>query len=104
MPSGSGNGNEKKSLDLKTIAGAVSLFILFSGLIGQWYTYKATIAELIVDYEKLEQCFEDYKERTDDRIIQMKIDITSSSTDIASIKTDIGEIKVDIKTLLSRPR
>lgn len=95
---------EKKILDIKMIGAIITVITLSIGLIGQWYNSQANIAQLEEDYTYLEKCFTEYKDKTDDRILQMKIDITSSSTDIASIKRDIAEIKTDIKTLLSRPR
>lgn len=98
------NGNGRKWFDIKTIATILSMAVMLGGLVGQWYTNKAAVAELQSDYSKLETAFVDYKEKTDERILNMKIDITSSTTDIATIKTDIAEIKADIKTLLSRPR
>jgi len=104
MADESTNGNGRKRFDLKTIATILGMAVMLGGLVGQWFTHKAAVAELQDDYVKLETAFVDYKEKTDERILDMKIDITSSTTDIKTIKEDIGEIKTDIKTLLSRPR
>ena len=93
-----------KRFDLKTLIPIIGMIVMLGGLVGQWYTHKAAVTELQKDYTKLETAFVDYREKTDERILDMKIDTTSSTTDIATIKTDIAEIKTDIKTLLSRPR
>ena len=98
------NGNGKKALDIKMIATVIGMTIMLSGLIGQWFTHKAAVAELQQDVVKIEQAFSGYKEITDERIMSMKLDITSSTADIATIKEDISEIKTDVKTLLMRPR
>jgi len=89
--------------DLKTIATIASLVVMASGVAGSWYTNKAAVAELQEDYTKLEDDYRTYKEKTDERIMDMKIEITSSTSDIKSIKEDVGEIKSDVKTLLRGP-
>lgn len=96
------NGNGKIKLDFKTIATIVSLLAMGGGLVASWATQKAALNELQRDYVTLQQEFKDYKEKTSETILNMKLDITSSSGDIRSIKEDVGEIKADVKQLLGR--
>ena len=96
--------NGKKKFDVKMMATILAMAVMLGGLVGQWFTNKATVSELQNDVTQVQIEFKDYKEKTDERILNMKLDITSSTSDIATIKEDIGEIKGDLKTLLERPR
>ena len=49
---------------------------------------------------ELQDDYKEYKQRTDERIVDMKIEITSSTSDVKAIKEVVGEIKEDVKKLL----
>jgi len=95
--------NNSKKFDIRTIATIIGMVVMLGGLAGQWFVHKAAVAGLQKDVTKVEEVFTEYREKTDDRILNMKLNISSSSSDITTIKEDIGEIKADLKTLLTRP-
>ena len=103
MPDESSVGSTKK-LDLRTIAVTLGMAVMLGGLVGQWFTQKAAVSEVQKDVSQVEQGLTTYKEKTDKRILDVKIELTSSTSDVSSIKEDISEIKDDVKKLLSRPR
>ena len=87
-------------IDLKTIVTIVTLVAMGSGLVASWATNKAEVASLQKSYTELQEDYKNYKQRTDERIVDMKIEITSSTSDVKAIKEVVGEIKEDVKKLL----
>ncbi len=96
------NDSNKKTFDIKILSTIIGIIVVLGGFTGQYFTNKAAVAELEKDVAKIEEVFTVYKEKTEERILDMKLDITSSTSDITTIKEDIGEIKVNIRALLVR--
>ena len=76
----------------------ITVVILLAGIIGSWYSNKATVNELQRTQAKIEQRLEKIEQKSHELELKAVVD----SSVLNSLKEVVLEIKQDVKTLLDK--
>lgn len=91
-------------IKLDVIATILGIMVMLGGLVASYASSQAAIDTLQEQHTVLQQEFKEYRERTEQRILEIKLDTTSMSSDLRTIREITQEVKDDLKKLLVRGR
>jgi len=80
---------------VKLIGPLITVLVLSAGIIGGWYTNKASVATLQSNQVKLEDKVDKLSDTTHD--IELKV--VQERSDLKSVKEDMTEVKQDVKDI-----